>query len=120
MAFFSKIWEEGKSPKSWHHAIMIPVLKPEKDKSTPKGYRPVSLTCTLCKVMQRILNRLVWYLEKCGILCSEQSGFRPGRSVIDCAIKLHNDIIKARIKKQFVCAVFMDIEGLLTLSNIAR
>ena len=112
LGFFNKIWDEGYLPKSWHHAIMIPVPKAGKDKSTPKGYRPVSLTCTLCKVMERILNnRIVWYLEKCGILCAEQSGFRPGRSVIDSAIKLHNDIIKARIKKQFVCAVFMDIEG---------
>ena len=78
MNVFNKIWEGGKLAKSWHHAIMIPV--------------PINRART------RIHNnQLNWYLEKYGKLCTEQSGFRSGRSVIDSTIKLHNDIIKAWI-----------------------
>ena len=93
---------------------MIPIPKPGKDKSTPKGYRPVSLTCTLgkIKVMERIINRrIVWFLEKYQILCMEQSGFRPGRSTIDNTLKLQDDILKSFIRKEFVWAVFMDLVG---------
>ena len=110
--FLNFVWETGNLPTSWHHAIVIPIPKPQKDKSMPNGYRPISLTCTFCKIMERIINsRLVWFLEKYNILCAEQSGFRPGRSVTDNTLKLQNDVIKAFVKKQFVCAVFMDLEG---------
>ena len=62
---YNYIWEKGELPKSWHHAIIVPIPKPGKDKSSPKGYRPVSLTCTLCKIMERMINnRLIWFLEK--------------------------------------------------------
>ena len=51
-------------------------------------------------------SRLNWFLEKNTILCLEQSGFRPGRSTIDNALRLHDDI-----KDKFVCVVFMDLDG---------
>ena len=110
--FFNYVWDRGILPRSWHHAIVIPIPKPGKSKSLVNSYRPVSLTCSFCKIMERIVNnRLNWYLEKYNILCPEQSGFRPGRSTIDNAIKLHDDILKALIKKKMVCAVFMDLDG---------
>ena len=52
-------------PADWHHAIIQPLLKPNKDASVPESYRPTSLTSTLCKVMEAMVNkRLLWFLEK--------------------------------------------------------
>src|SRR6218665_3639142 len=39
----------GSLPKDWMHAIILPILKPAKDSTKPKSYRPISLTSCLCK-----------------------------------------------------------------------
>ena len=92
----NKIWHGGQLPTSWHHAIIIPIPKQGKDKTLPTGYRPVSLTCTICKLAEKLIsNRLIWYLESNDILLPEQSGFRPGRSVMDNILHLCNDVNKA-------------------------
>ena len=52
-------------PSSWKEVVLIPVLKPGKDPTVPKSYRPIALSSTLCKLMERMINnRLAWYLEK--------------------------------------------------------
>src|ERR1043165_747098 len=65
LAYYNKIWKEGDLPDDWHHAIIVPLLKPTKNASLPESYRPISLTSTLCKVMEKMVtNRLQWFLEK--------------------------------------------------------
>ena len=62
---YNKIWEEGKIPKTWKHATIIPLLKEGKDPKDVRSYRPIALTNILCKIFERMVNkRLVWYLEK--------------------------------------------------------
>jgi len=42
---YNKIWVEGRMPKSWKHAIIIPIAKPGKDASiAAENYRPIALT----------------------------------------------------------------------------
>ena len=61
--------------------------------------------------MERMINnRLIWFLEQYNILSVEQAGFRPGRSVMDSIVKLHEDILKAWIKDQMVATIFLDFE----------
>ena len=62
---YNKIWEEGKIPKSWKHATLIPLLKEGKDPKDFGSYRLVAQTNILCKIFEKMVNkRLVWYLEK--------------------------------------------------------
>jgi len=42
-------------PASWLHAIVIPVFK-KGPTSVTSNYRPISLTCVCCRVMERIIN----------------------------------------------------------------
>ena len=66
-------------PSSWKEAIIIPIPKPGKNTSDPLSYRPIALTSTLCKLMERMVNiRLIWYLENHNLLGCHQSGFRKG------------------------------------------
>ena len=61
---FQKSMEEGKLPADWKDANVSPIFK-KGDKSKPNNYRPVSLTCLLCKVMESIIrDTLFTYLEK--------------------------------------------------------
>ena len=76
LALMETMWEEGRLPAEWKHAIIIPILKPGKVGSDPSSYRPIALTSVLCKIMERMVtNRLVYFLESKGHL---RMGFRMG------------------------------------------
>ena len=51
------------------------------DKSTPANYRPVSLTCILCKLMEHVVySQMGSHLDNHDILHQNQHGFRKGLS----------------------------------------
>ena len=108
---YNHIWNSGSYPNQWKKAIVIPILKKNKDPSSPTSYRPISLTSCLSKIFDKLINkRLYWILETQKLLPREQSGFRKGRSTIDNLIYLENEIRWAILNKQFLTAVFLDIE----------
>lgn len=83
---------EGKLPKKWKTAAVIPVWKPGKDPTQPSNYRPIALTSHVCKIIERIVNeRLIYFLEKGGLISSYQSGFRRDRGTMDPIPCLEND-----------------------------
>ena len=46
--------------------------------STTADYRPASLLFVVSKVFEKLVNnRIVDHLEKCGLFCDFQYGFRP-------------------------------------------
>ena len=111
LIFYNEIWEEGKFPTDWQHAIILPLLKPNKEASNPESYRPISLTSTLCKVMEAMVNnRLQWFLEKNNLLSKNQSGFRKHKSTNDQILKLQDTILKKLKNKEHVLAIFIDFE----------
>ena len=66
-------------PRLWRQARVVAILKPGKDPSSPKSFRPISLLSHLYKLYERlILNRLSPIIEH-GLI-PEQAGFRPGKS----------------------------------------
>ena len=48
-------FKTGKIPEDWKLAKVIPIFKKGK-KSDPINYRPVSLTSTVCKIMETIIR----------------------------------------------------------------
>ena len=108
---FNNMWETGKFPESWELATIIPIPKPGKDHTEPTNYRPIALTCCLCKTLERMINaRLVWYLEINNLISPVQSGFRSERSTNDNLVRLETFIRDAFVKKEHVVAVFFDLE----------
>lgn len=72
--------------KTWRKSKIIAQLKPGKEETDSKNYRPISLLCHTYKIYERmLLNRLMPVMDKELIL--EQSGFRPGKS---CSIQILN------------------------------
>jgi len=70
---------EGEVPNDWRDAIVCPIFK-SGSRATPGNYRPVSLTCVLCKILESIIrDGLVGYLEGAGFIRDTQHGFRKGR-----------------------------------------
>jgi len=111
LALMNHIWQEGRLPSTWKHALVVPILKPGKDASKAGSYRPIALTSVLCKIMERMVtDRLVYKLEKKGWFTSVQKGFHRGRSTMDAVTSLDSDIKKAMVNREVLLAVFIDIE----------
>ena len=51
---FEQSLDTGDIPHDWRQAIVHPVFKGGSAKE-PGNYRPISLTCICCKMMERIL-----------------------------------------------------------------
>ena len=111
LEFYNTIWRKGEFPQEWKLATVIPILKKNKDPSKPTSYRPISLMSCLGKVFDKLIHkRLYWFMESNNFLPEEQSGFRKGRCTLDNLIILESDIRHAILNKQFLTAVFLDIE----------
>jgi hypothetical protein len=68
-------------PTAWKQTNVFPILKPGKDPSDPKSYRPVSLLNALRKILERLLlHRLKSRVAEHRIHLIEQFGFREKHS----------------------------------------
>ena len=82
-----------------------------KDPTLPTSYRPISLTDSLCKIMERLVTtRLTYYLEEKNLLTNIQAGFRQNRRTIDQILKLQDNISKYDANKRHTLGVFIDFE----------
>lgn len=124
LALYNKIWLEGEYPKLWKEAVIIPISKPGKDSSKPGSYRPVSLTCCLSKVLEKMVAaRLMWYLESNNLISPAQAGFRKHRSTIDQLTRLETAIQESFAERNHLVAVFFDIQKAFDMTwryNILR
>ncbi|GBO20697.1 hypothetical protein AVEN_140344-1 [Araneus ventricosus] len=59
LSLFNRIWKEQVYPSQWREAIVIPILKPEKDPSNLLNYRPIALTSCLSKTLERMINAIL-------------------------------------------------------------
>ena len=81
---FNRTWNSGQSPKVWRTAIVVPIFKKGKSPKDTSSYRPTSLTSTICKTMERMVNaRLYHLLEEDDLLDDNQAGFRRYRITTD-------------------------------------
>ena len=91
---FEKSLETGKLPSDWVTANVMPVFK-KGDKSSAANYRPISLTCILCKVLEHILaSNIVKHLDAQGILYDLQHGFREKRSCETQLVMMIEDLAR--------------------------
>ena len=112
LAVFNRLWERGELPAAWREAIVVPILKPGKSGTDPLHYRPISLTSSLCKLMEKLVNvRLSWFLKSNDILTPSQCGFRRNRSTVDHLVSLDTVIRLTFKERRHVGAFFFDLEG---------
>ena len=108
---YNTIWRKGQLPPDWKEAIICPLLKANKPAAAVTSYRPVALTSTLSKLMEKMVaNRLRWWMEENGKFNRFQSGFRKQRSTIDHIMRLADDAYRGINSKQYTVAVMLDLE----------
>ena len=99
-----------KLPKIWKKAHVTALLKPGKDPSLPKSYRPISLLSHTYKLFERlILNRVAPVIDE--RLIPEQAGFRPGKSTTSQVLNLTQYIEDGYEKGMVTGAVFVDLSA---------
>ena len=107
----NETWKSDTFLESWREAVIISSPKPGKDHFNLLNYRLIALTSCICKTVERMVNeRLVWYLEKNGLLAKQQCGYRSNRSTVDHLVRLETFIKDAFIHNQHLVAVFFDLQ----------
>ena len=109
--FLNFLWLNHIFPDQWRNAHTIPILKPGKTPTSTNSYRPISLTNTLCKIMEKMIkNRLMQFLLTNNIIAQHQYGFQKGKSTLDPLTHLEYAIRETIIRGQYLVVVFLDIE----------
>ena len=95
------------------------LLKPGKDPSVAKSFRPISLLCHTYKLFERlILNRIAEHVD--AKLIPEQAGFRPGKSCTSQLLNLTEHIEDGYEKRLITVAVFVDVSAAYDTVNHRR
>ena len=70
----------------------------------------MTLTCIVCKIIEHIIcSNIFSHLDKYGILCDQQHGFRHKRSCETQLITTINDFATALNNSEQVDAIFLDL-----------
>ena len=76
LRLYNRSWHSGTTPPTWRTAVVVPILKKGKKASDLASYRPISLTSTISKTMERMVNgRLYHDMEDSGLLDENQADF---------------------------------------------
>lgn len=94
--------ETGQLPTEWTTGEIIPLLKPEKEPTDLKSYRPVTLTSHSAKVVERMIATRALYTMS-SKLHEAQYGFRKRRSTTDALIDIHDFIMRSwnEVEKEY-------------------
>ena len=105
---FRKSIETGELPTDWRNAHVTPIYK-KGNKHHASNYRPISLTCVCCKILEHIIFRhIMTHMEKHKILTEFQHGFRSKHSCETQLITTINDLIEFYDKKHHVDLIILD------------
>ena len=86
--------DSGTVPSDWKNVQVCPLFEKD-DKTDPANYRPISMTCILCKTMEHIIaSNLCKHFNQNNILYDLQHGFREKRSCESQLIQLVEDLAR--------------------------
>ena len=89
---YSKSLQTGKVPDDWKKANVSAVFK-KGQLYDPANYRPVSLTCLCCKILEHIIvSSVMKHVDTQSILTDCQHGFRARRSCESQLVTLTHDL----------------------------
>ena len=92
---FQQSYDSGMVPDQWRHALVTAIYK-KGPKTDPGNYRPISLTCLCCKIMEHIiLSHISKHLASSNILLNNQHGFREHLSTTTQLISATDDWVSS-------------------------
>jgi len=105
---FTSFFSVGQIPQEWLRAIVTPVYK-SGSSSIASNYRPISLTCVACKLMERIIVcEMLHYLRSNNLISKQQHGFLSRRSTTTNLLETINDWTLAIDNRNAISVVYID------------
>ena len=100
--------DQGNVPQIWKNCVVTPIYKSE-DRHNAKNYRPISITSTLCRCLERIIKKqLLEHLEHNDIINKNQHGFLPKKSCVSNLLETIEDISLLYDKGIATDEIFLD------------
>ena len=107
---FQQSIDTGEIPKEWSPANICPLFK-KSDRSLACNYRPVSLTCVPCKLLEHIVcSNIMAHLDEYKLLSDRQHAFRKGHSCETQLTTVINDWAKILDNRGQVDTFILDFE----------
>ena len=107
---FQQSIDTGEIPKEWSLANICPLFK-KSDRSLACNYRPVSLTCVPCKLLEHIVcSNIMAHLDEHKLLSDRQHAFRKGHSCETQLTTVINDWAKILDNRRQVDTFILDFE----------
>ena len=105
---YRKSVETGQVPEEWRQANVVPKFK-KGSKKEAGNYRPVSLTCVSCKLLESILkDDIMQHLTSNKLLKKSQHGFMAGKSCTTNLLEFLKKVTEAAGKGKSVDIVYLD------------
>ena len=106
------LWSDSMStgivPDFYKLSYISPQHKKD-NRALPANYRPISLTSHIIKIYERILRKkLVYYLESNNLICSNQHGFRAGRSCLTQLLHHFDDVFESLCNNCDFDSIYLD------------
>ena len=107
---FRRSLDEGTVPNDWRSARVTPEFK-KGSKLSVNNYRPVSLTCILCKIMEKLVRtNLIDHLQHNNLISDRQHGFVAGRSCTTQLLEVLDKWTKVLDEGGAIDAVYLDFQ----------
>lgn len=104
------VFSTGVFPEILKTAIVIPLHK-QGDRQVMSNYRPIALTSTISKIIEKCYRRqLMAFLEKYHLLSNNQFAFREGTSTENALCRVTETVLKNLDKGKKVIGVFLDMQ----------
>ena len=107
---FQQSMDTGEIPKEWSLANIWPLFK-KSDRSLSCNYRPVSLTCVPCKLLEhRVCSKIMAHLDGYKLLSDRQHAFRKRHSCETQLTTVINDWVYILDNRRQVDTFILDSE----------
>ena len=114
---FKKSLATHSLPDIWKTANVAPIFK-KGSRSDPANYRPISLTCILCKTLEHIVaSSITKHFTLHNLFYELQHGFREKRSCQTQLLMLIDDILQAVNLKSQVDLILLDFSKAFDMVN---
>jgi len=107
---YTTSFKAGDLPDIWKMANIVPIFK-KGQTCDPSNYRPISLTCVLCKIMESIIkDSVIKYLLVNRLITKQQHGFLAKHSTCSQLLESVNDWSIALNVRNSVDVVYIDFQ----------
>ena len=110
---FNASLNQGVVPMDWRRANVSAIYK-KGPRDKPENYRPVSLTCQVCKLLESVLrDSIVEHLQLFSLIKDTQHGFVKKRSCLSNLLKFLNFTCNQVDSGEAVDVIYLDFQKAL-------